>query len=862
MAGLTLAVFSLGSMEGRVAAQEAAQPAPPASGNLPPVEVQQKPKAVKKSAPAKSAPKAVAKKKTQPAPVAQPAPQPPASDEEPASAAAPNAAQYPSAGQGAAARAYDGALSPVDASKGIVPGNLDKYPGAATRIDKTEIDRQQPRNTNDILERSPGVTIINDDGFARHGGIGLRGAPARRSRKVLVLEDGFPVNMSLYIDPSTHYIPPHDRIQSVEVMRGANAAYGPNNNHGVVNFVNLSPFGPSESEIEFSFGTGDSNTRHAQTRQVFDNVGVVASYSGANAEGTWDTERLRYNDFFGAVGWKGVDQDFTVSGVYNRQRDNYDEANFEGEEGDPPGEVEREFFETGHCKSCFNAGSRFNTYNADIVRLQGVHNYYFDKDTTLTSRLYGTYHRRDRYQNFDGADPTEVEGDELGTPPIFGSFDPDGPGGEDPYPAYAIPEGSMLGRLRTYRTYGTDIRAEFANRPFVGGMRQDIQIGAKYEYNDFTNRNFFGNAGQILKDGDKTGTTVFDRDSDAHGFSAFAQTSIHVTPDFKVVPGLRVEHYRITRLTKALTEEEGEGPEVEDCSVEEDGDGIFTPADPGDTYDDDCVVLGPFSNARYSESFNRTNVLPHISFAWSGLYRSTIYGGYHRGLTMHVLREEVIPPGEEVGDNFQLGFRSKAIRGLTFDLAGFHSRIQDYQIKGASADVIGNNVFGTAEEVRINGFEIEGRLESRPFTGGPWNVYGEGVYTYSRSVLEEASDPENPGENFNGNWVPEVPRHVAALTLGVSHAMGFDISATYSYRGFFFTDEENTPYGGDPEGEDGGVPDVWLLSARASFKIPNTKATVFVHGENLTDELYISDREDGIKPGQGRSVWGGMNIKF
>ncbi len=41
------------------------------------------------------------------------------------------------------------------------------------------------------------MTIVNDDGFARHGGIGIRGSPARRSRKVLVLEDGFPVNMSL-----------------------------------------------------------------------------------------------------------------------------------------------------------------------------------------------------------------------------------------------------------------------------------------------------------------------------------------------------------------------------------------------------------------------------------------------------------------------------------------------------------------------------------------------------------------------------------------------------------------------------------------------------------------------------------------
>ena len=44
--------------------------------------------------------------------------------------------------------------------------------------------------------------------------------------------------------------------------------------------------------------------------------------------------------------------------------------------------------------------------------------------------------------------------------------------------------------------------------------------------------------------------------------------------------------------------------------------------------------------------------------------------------------------------------------------------------------------------------------------------------------------------------------------------------------------------------------------------MPNADMVVFVSGENLTDELYITDREDGIKPGLGRSIMGGARLKW
>jgi Fe(3+) dicitrate transport protein len=65
----------------------------------------------------------------------------------------------------------------------------------------------------------------------------------------------------------------------------------------------------------------------------------------------------------------------------------------------------------------------------------------------------------------------------------------------------------------------------------------------------------------------------------------------------------------------------------------------------------------------------------------------------------------------------------------------------------------------------------------------------------------------------------------------------------------------------DADGEEGKVPSVWLLSARANYTIKD-KYTFFVSGQNLTDEAYISDLTDGIKPGMGRTVMAGLSIKW
>ncbi len=875
---LGVAVFAPGegfSQTNDIEAAEDAAPSAVDEGEVPPVEIiqpQPEPEVTPPAVEAEVRPEPRPRPQPRPTPVVS-APPPPAPVEPaplepelvlPNLITQPTPGYYgPPGGEASFERSVNSAQSPIVPTQGIVPGNLQDFAGAASRVTREKINEQDPLTTNEILSTIPGVAIVNDDGLGRHGGVSVRGSPARRSRKVLVMEDGRSINQSLWIDPSTHYVPPTERIESVEVLRGTVITYGPNNNYGVVNFRNLQPFGPSESVVSFEGGSvavdgpgldnSDATKWHAHTRQTSGNWGLVLSYTGANAQGAWDTERLRYNDFYGALGWKGQKSDFTFSTVYFAQRDNYDESNLEGDDDDPNGFVEREFLNRiKHCKTCFNPASGLNEFNANLWLFQGIYNYYVDPDTTISARAYGQILKRHRYFNVEEENPLAQDT----------SFSPFIDGDE-----IFIPEGVMEGRLRNYDNFGTELRTEFANRPFLFGLSQDVQAGIRYEYNDFTDKVILGRQGEILNGFDTRGLTVFDRATEADAFSAFLQTDISVTDALNVVPGARVDHYRITRRTTALPGDDDE--EFDEC--------------PGGVFGgEECIIIEDFDGDPLTQSVERTHVLPGVAFAygfgrkdapvnWGSkslgpvdlpkpTYSSTLYGGYHRGLTMGVLREAAFPPGDELGNNFQLGVRSTAIKGLTFDIAGFHQRIEDYQIKGSTTTAGGLNVFTLIDEVHNTGFEAYSRLDTRPFTGWTLNPYLEGSYTLTDNKIEKGLNED--GESVAGNFVPEVPREFAYLTAGIESTAGWNASVSWTYRGAFFTDEDNTPFGGDPEGEDGEVPGVWLLSARANYTIPDTNFVLFVSGQNLTDKIYITDREDGLKPGIGRTLMAGARLKW
>lgn len=70
----------------------------------------------------------------------------------------------------------------------------------------------------------------------------MRGLNPNRSQKLLVLEDGVPVAPGLFLANESYYSPRIERMQSIEVLKGAaGLRYGPTTIGGVINYITKDP---------------------------------------------------------------------------------------------------------------------------------------------------------------------------------------------------------------------------------------------------------------------------------------------------------------------------------------------------------------------------------------------------------------------------------------------------------------------------------------------------------------------------------------------------------------------------------------------------------------------------------------------
>lgn len=396
--------------------------------------------------------------------------------------------------------------------RAVVPDNFASTPGTVGRLTADEIEELRPYTLHDAFDFIPGVRTIDDDVLGRRGGIGIRGAQTRRSRKTLLLEDGVPINAATYLDPSAHYTPPMERLERVDVLKGSGQIlHGPLNNYGVINFRNKQATLNPETTVDFAGGNLNTFKRHVMHTRTEGNVGLVFSYQGANADGAFDTEETQYDDVYTSLAWDINDQhELGLSLTYLRERsDGYDENNLSPEEyaANPRG------------KLIFDEGREFNNISVNYVKLDLSHEFQATDRLRFSSKIFATELDRPRFRT-RGESPDEG--------------------------------GVMEGRDREYRTFGVQSRAELANIEFAG-IEHNVQAGIRWETQDFDDKRPVGLPGERLNEGNRgnafavAGQDGYTRDGrftefEASAASFFVQDAIRID-DWTVTPGLRVETY-------------------------------------------------------------------------------------------------------------------------------------------------------------------------------------------------------------------------------------------------------------------------------------------------------------------------------
>ncbi|MEO9587823.1 MULTISPECIES: TonB-dependent receptor plug domain-containing protein [Marinobacter] len=667
--------------------------------------------------------------------------------------------------------------------RSLVPTSVEGMPGAASVLTRDQIDVYKPYTLHDALDFVPGVRTIDDDVLGRRSGIGVRGAPPRRSRKVLLLEDGTPINNSAYLDSGAHYTPPLERLERVEVYKGAGQiVHGPLNNNGIVNFRNLKPTPVPETVIEVGVGNQDTIQQHIHHRRTEGDVGMVFSYTGKRADGTFDVEEQQYDDFYTGLEWQVNERNQLAASVtYLRERsDGYDEANLSLQE----------YRDAPRNKSRFDEGREDNNISVNYLKYDLTHNLQVTDDVSVSSKVFFTDLDRPRFQT-------------RGTAPADG--------------------GVMEGRDRRYENLGVESRLEWANIEALG-LTHRIQTGVRYENHNFEDRRPVGLPGEKLDEGNRgrllavSGEDGYTRDGrlveyDAEAVSGYIQNSMSFG-DWTVTPGLRYETYNQYKDT------------------------VFRPGS---------------SDEGVREKDSNSLFLPGISLLYTGFAQSEIYAGIHRGYAPASARSDEFPLTPETGVNSQLGVRTSAIKGVSLDAAVFHNRIKDTLIRD-DVDEFGDALFVNAADSRSTGVDVGARIDSSAFYLADYNLFAEAALNYT-----DARFTTGP---LDDNRVPEIPTRAGSFTVGMDHMAGWHLSATVSHLGSFYSDIENTREL-TSDGEAGKVPSRTLFSARASYKLPTTTdATLWVQGRNLSDKLYISDVQDGIRPGAPRTVVAGATVRF
>lgn len=257
-----------------------------------------------------------------------------------------------------------------------------EFKGSNFRINSIALKNINPLSTEEVLRTVPGVNIVGDMGLSNRPNISIRGSWGRRSKKVLLMEDGTPSAPAPYIAPGAYYNPVSDRITAIEVYKGADILrFGPNNSYGAINYITALP--PQKPELRVKLIGGQ---RNYQTGLI--SYGGTWNNLGALVEGV-------YKKFGGFTDNSSVEVLNLNAKIFAKLSDNqslYFKVSGQFEDNQASLSSQTPFtFETDPTQNPLDADQfSMRRYGVDII-----HKWLPAKNLSFTSKIYASDFERD-----------------------------------------------------------------------------------------------------------------------------------------------------------------------------------------------------------------------------------------------------------------------------------------------------------------------------------------------------------------------------------------------------------------------------------------------------------------------------------
>jgi len=688
-------------------------------------------------------------------------------------------------------------------------------PASFNRIRSEDLNLTQPLGTEEALRSIPGVNIATDDGISSRTNIGIRGLYPRRSDKILLLEDGVPIQPALYLAPSAYYNPPIERLDAIEVIKNAtNVRYGAGSLVGTINYITRRPPVKRSGLVRL---TGGSNGYFSS----------LATYGGSTSQGRLGGEMqllFKRGDGF---------RENTSFDIYNAtakllyRPTSRTTLSFKGN-------LHKENSQATYSALTpfmFDQDPRQNPFGNDWLETGRIAGdvgleQIVGENVVVLATLYANRFRRDWWR----------QGNSV---VVANEVDPTAP--DDAMIRIGLKKNRS--RLRDFAVYGISPRvlAQFRS----GAVKHAVETGFRLHRDEFDN---------VEIDTDRTDARADDFDAASFGDPSDPAGSKRVKQRFTADALALYAEDRLTLGNVSLTA----GLRLE--TYRQSG---------TDFYDRRSLEL-----INESSETTQSEILPAVGITvLTGA--GTLFGGLFRGFVpltkSFAFASLVDDEGFEVDEqlrperslNLELGFRTGETSALRGSIAIFQNTVSNLVAAGRKADF--QPIVSNLGAVRYSGIELDGRVAVQRVTSLPFDLTIDAQATILDSEIQQGLIDEQgngTGVNIRGNEAPYAPPLI--LRFGFSTSIGgFTGSLHYNRIGQQFADFNNTVEE-TAAGDNGLLPSYAFAGLSALYNFRSIPLQLSFTVKNVGSAVYKGSRlhrsSSGIFPGGFRQVNFGINV--